>query len=110
MEGRYRRLNITILEDHYQSLQEQGLNISGLIRDLLGDHLSGSTITIQVSEETRTLYNRIVSNTGATDQEIEIHLKAAMAHVLKQKIEEMKQLHEHLKAEVDDAAGNGGVT
>ena len=100
MESPYRRLNITILEEQYQRLQEQGLNISGLIRDLLGDHLSGSTVTIQVSEETRSMYNQIVSNTGATDREIEVHLKAALADVLEQKIAEMRALHEHLKAEV----------
>ena len=103
MEKRYRRLNITILDDQYETLQQQGLNISGLIRDLLGDHLSGSTVTIQVGEETRELYNRIVSNTGATDQEIEVHLKAALARVLQQKIVEMQELHDHLQAEVGDA-------
>ena len=103
MESPYRRLNITILEEQYQRLQDQGLNISGLIRDLLGDHLSGSTVTIQVSEETRSMYNQIVSNTGATDREIEVHLKAALADVLEQKIAEMKALHEHLKAEVEGA-------
>ena len=37
----------------------------------------------------------------ATDQEIEVHLKAALAHVLEQKIAEMQRLHDDLRAEVD---------
>ena len=96
MDKVYKRVNIMILEDQYHQLSERGLNVSGLIRDLLGDHLSGSTITLQVSEETRHLYDTVVSNTGATDQEIEEPLRKALASVLEEKIGAMKRLHAKL--------------
>ena len=34
-----KRVNIVIWEDQYQRLTELGLNVSGLVRDLLGDYL-----------------------------------------------------------------------
>ncbi len=101
MESPYKRVNIMIRDDQYRTLSEQGLNLSGLIRDLLGDYLSENVITIQVSEETKRLYDTVVANTGSTDQEIEVHLRAALAKVLEQKIADMKRLHQRL---VDEAA------
>ena len=62
--------------------------------------LSASTITVQVSDETRHLYDQIVSNTGATDEDIEIHLRTALADVLKNKIDEMTSLHLELVAKL----------
>ena len=99
MDPAYKRINIMILESQYQSLNERGLNVSGLIRDLLGDYLSRSTITLQVSPETRKLYDTIVSNTGSTDEEIEAPLRQALAEVLERKIDEMKAMHTELVAE-----------
>lgn len=100
MEKAYKRINVVILEEQHQVLTERGLNVSGLIRDLLGDYLSASTITLQVSEDTRRLYDQIVANSGATDEDIEVHLRTALANVLKRKIEEMQTLHEQLMAEL----------
>ena len=102
MGNSYKRVNIMILEEQYRQLSERQLNVSGLIRDLLGDHLSGSTVTIQVGEETRQLYDTVVSNTGATDADIEVHLRKALARVLQVKIGEMQQLHRQLVAEGED--------
>ena len=101
MDKPYKRVNIVILDEQYQALSTQGLNVSGLIRDLLGDYLSASTITLPVGDETRQLYDRIVSNTGATDQDIEVHLRTALASVLKTKIDEMRELHQKLVASND---------
>lgn len=98
MDDTYKRVNVTILESQYEQLAEQGLNLSGLIRDLLGDYLSASTITLQVRPETRLLYDKIVSNTGATDEDIEVHLREALGNVLKDKIDAMQRLHGELTA------------
>lgn len=92
----YRRVNITILEDQYRVLSERGLNVSGLIRDLLGDHLSEHSITLQVGESTRAVYDAVVSNTGASDEELEVYLRQSLAELLERKIEEMKTLRERL--------------
>ena len=99
MDNAYRRVNITILEDQYEVLTERGLNVSGLIRDLLGDHLSDNTINLQVSEETRAIYDLVIANTGATDADLEIHLRQALAALLDDKIHAMNDLRNQLLIE-----------
>lgn len=95
----YKRVNIMILDEQYRELNNRSLNISGVIRDLLGDYLSHHTITVQVSEETRRLYDTIVANTGATDDDIEVHLRAALARVLDDRIAQMQSLRQRLISE-----------
>ena len=99
MESDYKRVNIMLLESQTRELSARGLNVSGLIRDLLGDYLSKNTITLQVSAETRQVYDLIIANTGATDHDLEVHLKAALTEVLGQKIQDMKALHQRLTTE-----------
>ena len=48
-----KRVNVTIPEDYYEEIAHKDLNLSGLITGLLGDHLAGNTITIQVGETTK---------------------------------------------------------
>lgn len=92
-----RRINITIAEDQYRALNERSLNVSGLIRDLLGDYLAANKITLQVSDETRRIYDLVVSNTGSSDEEIETPFREALASVLETRIEEMQALHARLR-------------
>ncbi len=99
MEKSYRRVNITILEEQYRILTERGLNVSGLIRDLLGDHLSDNTINLQVSEETRGIYDQVIANTGSTDRDLESHLRQALAALLDDKIHAMNDLRQQLLVE-----------
>ncbi len=94
-----RRINIVILEEQYQALSQRNLNVSGLIRDLLGDYLSKNVITLQVSAETRKIYETVVANTSTTDSDIEAHLRMALADVLEEQIGEMQQLHQRLMDE-----------
>ena len=102
METTYRRINITISEQHYEVLTNQGLNISGLIRDLIGDHLSDNVITLQVTEQTREIYDTVISNTGSSDLELEGHFRVALAQLLENKITDMKQLHRRLVEDSND--------
>ena len=83
-----------IRQDQYESLCHQGLNLSGLIRDLIDDHLSEHKITLGVSEPTRQLYDRIISNTGSTDADVEIYLKDALSKLLQDKISAMQELQQ----------------
>jgi hypothetical protein len=91
-----KRISLLLKESQYQALTERGLNVSGLIRDLVDDYLSEHRITLSVSEETRALYDKIVSNTGSNDAEVEKYLKDALKHLLKDKIREMQRLEEKL--------------
>mgnify|MGYP001166750781 CR=1 FL=1 len=96
MDKSYHRVNITILEEQHRALTEKGLNVSGLIRDLLGDYLADNTINLQVSEQTREIYDTVVSNTGASDQDLEIYFRQALAALLDSKIGAMNALREQL--------------
>jgi len=100
VQGPYRRVNLIIGEAQYQTISDRNLNLSGLVRDLLGDYLSESKITLQVSGETRRIYDLLISNTGSSDEEIEVYLRHALADLLKRKIDEMQALHRQLSEEV----------
>ena len=67
----FRRISLMIREDQHDRLADLGVNVSGLVRSLIDDHLSESTITLSVSSEAADLYREIVSNTGSTDADIE---------------------------------------
>lgn len=91
-----KRISLMIGEEQLRKLHETGANISGLVRDLIDDHLSEHKITISVTEETRNLYNQIISRTGSSDTEIEPYLKKSLKEMLKNRIKEMERLHKSL--------------
>ncbi len=96
-----RRISLMVREDQYRSLSDRGLNVSGLIRDLIDDYLSEHKITISVGEETRNLYSQIVANTGTTDVDVEVYFREALKHLLSDKIKAMQQLQNEI-AQGDD--------
>jgi hypothetical protein len=97
MTEEFRRISLMIREDQHGRLLELGVNMSGLIRSLIDDHLSDSKITLAVSEETAHLYQQIVSHTGSTDADIEPYLRAALKRMLKDRIIRMERLHRAIK-------------
>lgn len=96
-EAQFRRISLMIREDQHEQLAALGINVSGLIRSLIDDHLSEGKITLAVSEETTALYREIVANTGSTDADIEPYLRAALKSMLKDRIARMQKLHRTLK-------------
>jgi len=86
-----------VREDQHQKLLDSGLNVSGLVRDLVDDYLSDFKITLSVTEETRMVYDRVVSNTGATDADLEKYIVKALKELLKVRIKEMQELEKNLK-------------
>ena len=97
MSDEFRRISLMVREDQHSRLLDLGVNMSGLIRSLIDDHLSASKITLAVSEETAQLYRQIVSHTGSTDAEIEPYLRAALKRMLKDRIVRMEKLHRTIK-------------
>jgi hypothetical protein len=91
-----KRISLMISEDQHQQLQAHGLNLSGLVRDLIDDYLSEHSITLSVSPDTKAVYDQIVSNTGSTDNCIEPYLRSALTDLLERKIKEMNQLKHRL--------------
>jgi hypothetical protein len=91
-----RRINIMIANHQYEQLSEAGINISGLIRDLIEDHISDHVINLAVSKKTHTLYSKVVASTGATDEDIEPLLVDVLKKLLDKRIEKIKYLREEL--------------
>ncbi len=97
MTEEFRRISLMIREDQHERLLELGVNMSGLIRSLIDDHLSESKITLAVPEQTAHLYQQIVSHTGSTDADVEPYLRAALKKMLKDRIAQMERLHRTIK-------------
>lgn len=85
-----------VREDQHELVAEKGLNISGLVRDLLDDYLSDYKITLAVSKETRDVYDMVISNTSSSDEELEKYLKQSLKSLLKEKIDYMIEIHKKL--------------
>jgi hypothetical protein len=96
-QGPVKRISIMIGEDQYERLAKANINISALIRDLVEDYFSESKITVGVNKKTRELYDKIVSNTGATDQDIEPLLVEVLKKLLHERLEQIKALKSEFK-------------
>lgn len=97
MNKNLKRISLMIREDQHDKIVDLGLNLSGLIRDLIDDFLSEHNITLAVTEETKQLYDTIISNTGSSDSEVEKYLKHTLKHLLKDKIEYMQTIQDRLE-------------
>lgn len=87
-----KRISVLVREDQYKALSKKNINISGLIRDLIDDHLSESKVTLAVTDETVELYNTIISGTGADDSQLEKYFRKSLKQLLNERIEFMKEL------------------
>ncbi len=97
MQDQVKRISLMIGEDQHRLLQAKGLNVSGLVRDLIADYLSEHSITLAVSDETKSLYEQIVANTGTSDECLEPYLRTALEKLLEKKISEMQNLRKKIK-------------
>ena len=96
MPDELKRISLMIRRDQHEKLLSEELNTSGLVRDLLDDYLSDHKITISVSEETRKLYDSVISNTGSTDLDLEDYLRDSLKKLLRDKIKAMVELEKNL--------------
>ncbi|MBN2320851.1 MAG: hypothetical protein JXR49_17360 [Acidobacteria bacterium] len=92
-----KRINIMLREDQHKKVMDAGLNLSGLLRDLLDDHFSESKITLSVTPKTKQIYDNLISNFGGHDRDIEPHFVQVMDKVLQGKIAEIDALRKKLK-------------
>jgi transcription termination factor NusB len=102
MTAQLKRISLLVREDQYKNLTEKGINVSGLIRDLLDDYISEHKITLAVSEDTKQLYDLIVSNTGSSDAEVEKYLTVTLKNLLQDKIIYMQDLHAKLDKQISN--------
>ena len=85
-----------IRKDQHDRLQEMKVNISGFVRDMIDDRLSDHVIVMNVSKETKELYDRIISMSANVDADLEPYLRDALKNMLKSHISQMNALHEKI--------------
>lgn len=81
----------------HAELVRRGTNISGLIRKLLADYLSDSTITLHVDPAARELYDAVVSQTDASNAELAAELRPILKRLLDRKLERLTALRRELE-------------
>jgi len=91
-----RRINITMLESQHDELVRRGVNVSGLIRELVDQYLSGRSITLEVDPETRQLYEEAVVRSGATPADVTARLRRMMSDLLDDRLKELEALRREL--------------
>ncbi len=91
------RVSMMIRRDQHDQLQGMGVNISGYIRDLIDDRLSNNTIVLTVGDDTKMLYDQIISHSGEHDRELEPYLRDALRTMLEEKIKQMQELHKSIQ-------------
>lgn len=97
MPDKHKRVNILITEKQHKLVAKHKLSLSGLVRDLLDDWFSESSITLHVTQPTKQFYDTVVSNYDVTDPDIEPYLVEALDKVLADKADEIDSLRKKLK-------------
>ena len=96
-DEKLKRINVMLRENQHRKVLAEGLNMSGLLRDLLDDHFSESKITLSVGPRTKKIYDNLISNFGGRDRDIEPHFVLVLDKVLQEKIGEIDALRKKLK-------------
>ena len=96
-EERYKRINVLIRPEQHEKVVQQGLSLSGLIRDLIDDRFSNTKVVLSVSPETKRLYDHIISNFGAGDTELEHYVIEALDRFLGEREKQISSLRQKLK-------------
>ena len=99
-DSHLKRISLMIRENQYDKVNEEKLNLSGLVRNMLDDHFSGNKIVLHTSSATRTLYDKVMSNTGSSDTELEPYLQRAFQEFLKDKVKAIRELEEEVARDI----------
>lgn len=91
------RVSLVVGKTQHDEILKRDLNFSGLVRDLLDDYFSETSVTLALSEETMQLYRKVISNSGASDQDIEPYFRRALGEMLRDRIDKMKKLADDLE-------------
>ncbi|MFN8391732.1 MAG: hypothetical protein U0136_15695 [Bdellovibrionota bacterium] len=95
-KSNFKRVNVLIREDQHQKVMDLGLSLSGLLRDLLDDRFSDTTVVLSVSKRTKKLYDNIISNFGVGDADLERFFVQALDRFLSERSREIEVLKKRL--------------
>jgi hypothetical protein len=97
MPENYKRVNVLIRPDQYERVSNSDLSLSGLVRDLLDDRFSDTTIMLSVDHDTKLMYDHAISNFGAGDHELSKYIRRALDEFLLDKEKEIEKLRRKLR-------------
>lgn len=97
MEEKFKRINILIRPDQHARVMKNGLSLSGLVRDLLDDRFNENIVTLSLSKRSKRLYDHIVSNFGAGDDELERFFVEALDRFLEVRSKEIDLIRVQLQ-------------
>ncbi|MFO0564756.1 MAG: hypothetical protein U0263_03790 [Polyangiaceae bacterium] len=97
LDGPSRRINVNVLESQHETLVQQGVNVSALIRALLDAYLSSSVIMLPVDKTTRELYDLVLKSTGYSDSDVGAHLGPVLKQLLETRRQELDALSRRFK-------------
>lgn len=93
---RFKRINILVRTDQYEKVASAGLNMSGLIRGLLDDHFGDEKIVFSVNPKVKAVYQNVISNFGAEDEELENYFLSALDQYLETKTQQITNLRKEI--------------
>ena len=95
---KYKRINVLVRTDQYETVAKAGLNMSGLMRGLLDDHFSDEKIVFSVSARVKKFYQHVISNFGAEDTDLEVYFLQALDQYLAEKTRQIETLRKTIKS------------
>jgi hypothetical protein len=99
-----KRVNVIIPEQFYDEVHKRGHKLSGIIREALEDALNPHTITISVTEETKSIYHELFSKTECNDKEFEPFLKDALKNYITYLMDKREDRLAKMKSQLDKAS------
>ncbi len=103
-KAKMKRVNVIIPEEFYDEVHKRGHKLSGIIREALEDALNPHTITVSVTEERKSIYHELFSNSECNDKEFEPFLKDALKKYISFIMEKREDRVLELKNELDKAS------
>ena len=97
-DSKYKRVNVLIRPDQHKRIADEGLSLSGLVRDLIDDRFSNTKIVLSLSPKSKQIYDLAISNFGASDAELESHIVDAIDKFLLERRQEIDNLRDTLKS------------
>ena len=94
---KFKRINVLVTPDQHRQVTDAGLNMSGLVRGLLDDHFSDEKVVFSISPRVKEVYNRVISNFGAGDADLEPYFLQALDQLLADKVRQIEALRKRIK-------------
>ena len=93
---KFRRVTLTIREDQHELIQEKGLSLSAIVRDLIDDRFSSNKIVLNLTDEGKALYDVVIGGFGSHDVDLEPFFLKALDEYIVTRINLLTKLRKKL--------------